>query len=214
MECPVCSGSEDIKILKSKTVSSKTNEINEFLLECNDCNHIFKESIILEKPKSFRLIVSENANSKRTNIDICPDDRLSAGNILISDLGKSEITSFELKNNKRVKSAIAKDIDTIWASSIDIPSRIGISINFKGITQGYKVDLDREFKISVEDVVKIEDRIFKVRVIKTLKKKMVKGSAKASFIRRVYGDPVNYKNYDYDLTNKIAIKKEITKKRL
>lgn len=208
MECPVCS-SEDIKTLKSKNISSKTNEISEFLLECDCCNHIFKESTTFEKPKPFRLIISENGSSKRTSIDIYPDDKLSSGDILISDLGKSKVRSLELKSGKRVKFSIAKDVNTIWASSIDIPSRIGVSINFKGITQAYKVDLDREFRISVNDVVKIEDILFKVRVIKTLKKKMTRGSAKASVIRRVYGDPVNYKKYNHDLTNKIAIKKEI-----
>ncbi|MDR2831283.1 MAG: hypothetical protein LBB45_09715 [Methanobrevibacter sp.] len=207
MECPVCS-SKDIKILKSKTISSKTNEINEFLLDCTCCNHVFKKSTTLEKPKPFRLIISENGNSKRTNINIYPDDELSSGDILISDLGKSEVRSLELKSGKRVKFSIAKNVNTIWASSIDIPSRIGVSINFKGITQAYKVDLDREFRISADDIVKIEDILFKVKVIKTLKKKMTRGSAKASVIKRVYGDPVNYKKYDFDLTDKIAIKKE------
>ncbi|MDR3223484.1 MAG: hypothetical protein LBT66_07145 [Methanobrevibacter sp.] len=211
MECPICN-SENIETLKSKVTSSKKNEISEFLLKCNECSNVFKEHTSFKKPKPIRLIISENESSKRTNIDIYPDDNLSVGDILISDLGKSEIKSIELKNSKRVKSTIAKDIDTIWASSIDIPSRIGISVNFKGITQAYKVDLNRDFRVSVDDVVKIESTLFKVRIIKTLKKKMTRGSAKASVIRRVYADPVNYKKYSYDLTNKIAIKKGNKKK--
>ncbi|MDR1820557.1 MAG: hypothetical protein LBR15_09980 [Methanobrevibacter sp.] len=212
MECPICNN-KNIETLKSKIISSKTSEINEYLLGCEECGHVFKEYATFEKPKPIRLIISENGSSKRTNVDIYPDDKLNTGDILISDLGQSEIRSIELKNsNKRVKSAIAKDIVTIWASSIDIPSRIGISINFKGITQAYKVDLDREFRIYVDDTIKIEDIIFKVNVIKTLKKKMIRGSAKASVIRRVYGEPVKYKRFDHDLTNKIAVKKENKKR--
>ncbi|GAA5819867.1 MAG: conserved hypothetical protein [Methanobrevibacter sp. CfCl-M3] len=211
MGCPICNN-ENVETLKSKVVPSKTSEINEYLLRCEECGHVFKEHTRFERPKPIRLIISENGSSKRTDVDIYPEDKLTTGDILISDLGQSEIRSIELKTNKRVKSAIAKDIVTIWASSIDIPSRIGISINFKGITQAYKVDLDREFRISVDDTIKIEDIIFKVNVIKTLKKKMIRGSTKASVIRRVYGEPVKYKRFDYDLTNKIAVKKENKKR--
>jgi uncharacterized Zn finger protein len=211
MQCPICGG-ENFQTLKSKHTSTKIDEIDESLLKCNDCQHVFKHLDRLKKQQSFRLIISENESSKKTNIDIYPDDTLSVGDILISDLGQSEITSFELKSGKRVKSTIVKDIDTIWATSIDIPSRIGIAINFKGLTQSYKVDLDREFRVSAEDIIKIEDTIFKVRVIKTFKMKMTKGSVRASVIRRVYGEPMDFKKYDYDLTDKIASKKEIKKK--
>jgi uncharacterized Zn finger protein len=211
MKCPICGG-ENFQTLKSKHISTKTNEIDELLLKCDDCQHVFKQSNRFKKPESFRLIISENENSKKTRVGIYPDDNLSVGDILISDLGQFEIRDLELKSGKRVKSTIAEDIDTIWATSIDIPSRVGIAINFKGLTQSYKVDLGRKFKVSVEDIVKIEDTIFKVRVIKTFKMKMTKGSAKASVIRRVYGEPINFKKYDYDLTDKIASKKEIKKK--
>jgi uncharacterized Zn finger protein len=211
MNCPICD-SEEIVTLKNKAISSKSKEINQLLLKCESCGHVFKESFSQKKPQTYRLIISENENSKKTTTDIYPDEKLSVGDILLSDYGQSEITSLELKNGKRVDSAIAEEVDTIWAYSIEIPSRIGISINYSGITQSYKVDLDRDFRIGVDDIIRIEDIIFKVRVIKTIKKRMLKGSAVASVIRRVYGDPVNYKYFDYNLTDKIASKKELEDK--
>jgi uncharacterized Zn finger protein len=211
MKCPICDG-ENFQTLKAKHSSTKTDDIDEFLLKCDDCQHVFKSSTRFKKPRSFRLIISENESSIKTKVNISPDDTLYLGDTLLSDLGQCEIKSLELKSRKRVKSTIANDIDTIWASSIDIPSRVGIAINFKGLTQSYKVDLDREFRVSTEDIIKIEYTVFKVKVIKTLKMKMTKGSAKSSVIRRVYGEPMDFKKYDYDLSDKIASKKEVKKR--
>ena len=206
MECPIC-GCDSIETLKTKTISSKNKEVNELLLKCNSCGFVFKDSISDIKPVDYRLIISENDKSQKTFVKISPDDRLAIGNILLSDLGQAEINSLELKSGKRVDAALANDVETIWASSIEIPSRIGMSVDFGGDVRSYKVDLDRDFRISVEDIIKIENLIFKVHTIKTLNRKMKKGSAKSSVIRRVYGRPISVKNYDYDVTNNIFSKK-------
>ncbi|MCL2156685.1 MAG: hypothetical protein FWH54_01545 [Methanobrevibacter sp.] len=206
MECPVC-GSESSTTLKSKKISSKRKEVNELLLKCNSCNFVYKNSITQEKPSSYRLIISEHEKSIKTFIDLCPDERLEVGNTLLSDIGQIEITSIETNLDKRVKSAVAKDISTIWALSLEIPARVGISINLSGKVDSYKVDVERDFKFSVDDVVKIKDSIFRIKSIKTLDRLTKKGFAKASVIKRVYGSPINLNSYDYDLTNKIVSSK-------
>ena len=203
MECPVC-GSESSTTLKSKKISSKSKEIKELLLKCNSCNFVFKDAITKDKPSSYRLIISEHEKSIKTFIDLYSDEKLEIGNNILSDIGQAEITSLETKQNKRVGSALAKDISTIWASSLEIPARVGISVDFSGKADSYKVDVERDFKFSVDDVVKIKDTIFKIRSIKTLKRVTKKGFAKASVIKRVYGAPVKLNSYDYDLTNKIV----------
>ncbi|MDR2966541.1 MAG: hypothetical protein LBU74_01190 [Methanobacteriaceae archaeon] len=210
MECPVC-GSESSTTLKSKKISSKSKDINELLLKCNSCNFVFRDTITEDKPSKFRLIISEHEKSIKTLIELYPDEKLETGNSLLSDIGQAEITSLETKQGKRVESAVAKDISTIWASSLEIPARVGISVDFSGKADSYKVDVERDFKFSVDDVVKINDSIFKIKSIKTLKRLTKKGFAKASVIKRVYGIPVNLNSYDYDLTNKIISKKLIKK---
>lgn len=206
MECPVC-GSESSKLLKSKKISSKNKEINGLLLKCNSCNFVFKDSITKDKPSSYRLIISEHENSMKIFIDLYPEEMLKIGNTLLSDIGQVEITSLETKQGKRVGNAIAKDISTIWASSLEIPARVGISVDFSGNVDSYKVDVERNFKFSVDDIVKIENSIFKIKSIKTLERITKEGFAKASVIKRVYGTPVNLNKYDYDLTTKIVSRK-------
>ena len=101
--------------------------------------------------------------------------------------------------------ANAEDIDTIWASYIDTPARIGISVDYGGRILSKKVELDREFEITIGDVIKLGSEIFKVRAMKTQDRKMRKGFAKAFVIKRVYGRPDrDLRRYDYDLTSKIV----------
>ena len=201
MECPIC-GSDDIEILNSKKKESKKKFMEEYLLKCFDCGHVFKDVVSAKKPKDYRLIISEQNKSHKTTIELSPSDELKVGDILLSDLGQVEVSSIEV-NDTRVKKALVEDIETIWATSIEIPARIGFSVDLHGEVDSYKLDLERDFEIAPGDVVKIENRIVKVHVIKTNDRKLTSGFAKAGVIKRVYSKPVKFNNFDYDLTNNI-----------
>ena len=201
MQCPIC-GSDDIEILNSKKKESKKKFTEEYLLKCFDCGHVFKDVVSAKKPKNYRLIISEQNKSHKTTIELSPSDELKVGDILLSDLGQVEVSSIEV-NDTRVKKALVEDIETIWATSIEIPARIGFSVDLHGEVDSYKLDLERDFEIAPGDVVKIENRIVKVHVIKTNDRKLTSGFAKAGVIKRVYSKPVKFNNFDYDLTNNI-----------
>ncbi|WP_407453637.1 HVO_0476 family zinc finger protein [Methanobrevibacter sp.] len=201
MECPIC-GSDELEILNSKQKSSKKKFMEEYLLKCGECGHVFRDIISLKKPKPYRLIISEQDKSIKTTIDLSPSDELACGDILLSDLGQVEVTGIEIKD-KRVDKAKLEDVDTIWALSIEIPARIGFSVDLHGEVDSYKLDLDRDFEIAPGDIVKIDNHIVKVHVIKTQDRKLTSGFAKAGVIKRVYSKPVKFNNFDYDLTKDI-----------
>lgn len=209
MDCPIC-GSDDIEILNSKQKSSKKKLMEEYLLKCEDCGHVFKDVISLKKPKDYRLIISEHDKSKKTTIELSPSDELKSGDVLLTEFGQVEVTSIEV-GDKRVNKAKLEDVNTIWANSIEIPARIGFSVDLHGEVDSYKLDLDRDFEIAPGDIVKIDKHIVKVHVVKTQERKLTSGFAKASVISRVYSKPVKFNNYDYDLTKDI-IKKTSGKK--
>ena len=204
MECPIC-GSDDVEILNSKQKSTKKKFTEELLLRCNDCQHVFRDTFSAKKPKPYRIIISEQDQSIKSTIDLSPSDELEVGDVHISELGQVEVTSIET-NVKRVKKALIEDIKTIWASSVEIPARIGFSVDLHGKVDSYKLDLDRDFEIATEDIVKIDNRIVKIHVIKTNERKTTSGFAKASVIKRVYSKPIKLNNYDYDLTKYIVKK--------
>ena len=201
MECPIC-GSDDIEILNSKQKESKKKVMEEYLLKCFDCGHVFKDVVSAKKPKMYRIIISEQNKSHKTLIELSPSDELKVGDILLSDVGQVEVSSIEV-DDTRVKKSIVEDIDTIWATSVEIPARIGFSVDLHGEVDSYKLDLERDFEIAPGDIVKIENHIVKVHVIKTNDRKLTSGFAKAGIIKRVYSKPVKFNNFDYDLTNNI-----------
>lgn len=201
MECPIC-GSDELEVLNSKQKSSKKKFIEEYLLKCDECGHVFKDIVSAKKPKPYRLIISEQDKSHKTTIDLSPSDELKCGDILLSDLGQVEVTGIEIKD-KRVTKAKLEDVDTIWALSVEIPARIGFSVDLHGEVDSYKLDLERDFEIAPGDIVKIDKHIVKVHVIKTQDRKLTSGFAKAGVIKRVYSKPVRFNNYDYDLTKYI-----------
>lgn len=201
MECPIC-GSDDIEIINSKQKTTKKKFTEEYLLKCEDCGHVFRDIISLKKPRPYRLIISEQEKSHKTSIDLSPSDELKVGDVLLSELGQVEVTGIEV-GDKRVNKSSLEDVDTIWASSVEIPARIGFSVDLHGEVDSYKLDLDRDFEIAPGDVIKIDKHIVKVHVIKTQERKLTSGFAKAGVIKRVYSKPVRFNNYDYDLTGNI-----------
>ena len=204
MECPIC-GSDEIEILNSKQKPSKKKLMEEYLLKCEDCGHVFKDMISLKRPRPYRIIISEHDKSHKTTIELSPSDELKNGDVLLTEFGQVVVTSIEV-GDKRVNKAIIEDINTIWANSVEIPARIGFSVDLHGEVDSYKLDLDRDFEIAPGDIVKIDKHIVKVHVVKTQERKLTSGFAKASVITRVYSKPVKFNNYDYDLTKDIIKK--------
>lgn len=199
MNCTQC-GSESCEILKSKGKKSK-----ELLLQCNECGNIFRETVAVENPLKIRVVVSEYETSHKTSVDLYPDEVLEFEGVLDLDGRPAQITSIENNRGGRVMVAKVSEIDTIWASYIDTPARLGISVDYGGRILSKKVEVDREFEFTIGDVVKLENVLFKIRAMKTQERKMRKGFAKAFVIKRVYGRPdIDLKRYDYDLTNKIV----------
>lgn len=201
MDCPIC-GSDNIEILNSKQKTTKKKFTEEYLLKCEDCGHVYRNIISLKKPRPYRLIISEQDKSHKTTIDLSPSDNLKVGDTLLSDLGQVEVTGIEI-GDRRVNKSKLEDVDTIWASSVEIPARIGFSVDLHGEVDSYKLDLERDFEIALGDIIKLDKHIVKVHVIKTQERKLTSGFAKAGVIKRVYSKPVKFNNYDYNLTRNI-----------
>lgn len=198
MNCPVCS-SESADILKSKGKLSK-----ELLLKCNNCGNVYRESIHIGKPFDCRVVVSEFEKSHKTFLKVYPDDILEVGSIIEVDGRKAEITSIEnIKGGRVIKSPV-KEVETIWASYLDISARVGISVDFGGRVISEKVEVDRDFEFTIGDLVKMGNLYFRINSLKTIEKKMRKGFASAAITKRVYGKPVKDKHYKYDLSLKVV----------
>lgn len=203
MKCPVCN-SESSEILKSKGKHSK-----EFLLQCNECGNVYRETVTREKPVDIRIVISEFESSHKEYIKLYPDEVLQVDDILEIEDREVAITSIETKKGGRIYRSHVSDINTIWASSLDIPARVGISVDFGGRILSKKVDMDRDFEFHIGDVVKVGNLLFRINSLKTLERKLRKGFAKAGVTKRVYGRPLEREErYGYDLTPNIVEKSD------
>ena len=199
MKCPVCE-SESYEILKSKGKHSK-----ELLLKCEECGNVYRETIIREKPVDVRIDISDYEKSKKAFVNLYHDEVLMVDDILDLDGKEVAVNSIEIKTSARVYRSQVSDIETIWASSMDIPARVGISVDFGGRIISKKVDVDRDFEFTVGDIVKMGNLIFKINSLKTIERKLRKGFAKAYVTKRVYGRPLEeFVRYNYDLSSNIV----------
>lgn len=205
MECPVC-GCENSTVIKSKVINTKKGKRKELVLQCQDCNQIFKESITEKKPEEYSLIISEHEHSFKTKVPLFSNQLLSVGDYLQTEFGLVEITSLETEERREDK-VYASKIKTIWANSKEIPARFGVSVDLHGVVAAYKLETIKDYEIAVGDIFKIDKYIAHVHVIKTDERKLTKGFAKAKVIKRVYCRPVRESKYDYDLTKFIVSKK-------
>ena len=117
------------------------------------------------------------------------------------DLGDDVITETDLDRLEHEMKKISKDGKRIVRHELSKEDALDMFKN-----DSYKIDLDRDFEIAPGDVVKIENHIVKVHVIKTQERKLTSGFAKAGVIKRVYSKPVKFNNFDYDLTKDIVKK--------
>ncbi|MDI6645171.1 MAG: HVO_0476 family zinc finger protein [Methanobacteriaceae archaeon] len=203
MKCPIC-GSDSNEILKSKMEKSKSTKSKKLVLKCRECGTVYKDIVKEKKPVDYRIIISEHEKSKKEFIKLFPEDLIQVGEILDANGTLVEVNSLETKRGSRATKSILEDIETIWASSIEIPARVGISIDFKGRILSKKVDMPRDYEFTVGDIVKMGKHIFQINSIKTIDSKIRKGSALASDIKRVYGRPVKVNHFNYDLTRKVV----------
>lgn len=199
MKCPVCD-SESHEIIKTKGKNTK-----EILLKCNECGNTFRETIKIPKMVECRVIISKFEESEKNRIKLYPDEILQVGEVLVVDSEEVEITSLENKRGGRVSKSPVSELETIWASSLAGPARVGISIDYGGRIYSKKVEVDRDFQFTVGDVVKMGRAVFRIKSMKTITTKKRKGSALAEQTKRVYGRPASRNDrFKYDLTTKVV----------
>ncbi len=202
MVCPVC-GNDEYNILKSK---GKKNV--ELLVQCAECNHVYHETAPEEAYEvKVRVVISEFEKSWKTNVTLYSDEYLETGTILYIDDKDVEVTSIENVDGNRVYECPVVDIKTIWAKSLDTLARIGLSIDHQGNVISHKIEVEREFIISIGDVGEVNGLKFRVYGIKTLERNMKKGFAYARVIKRIYGKLLSSKDKSkvkYDLSEYVV----------
>lgn len=202
MVCPAC-GFEEYELIKSK---GKNNR--ELLVQCEKCGHVYHEIAPEEAYEiEVRVIISEFEKSWKTSVTLYSDEYLEIGTLLYIDDKDVEVTSIENTSGNRVFECPVVDIKTIWAKSLDTLARIGLSIDNQGNVISHKIEVEREFIISIGDIGEVNGLKFRVYGIKTIERNMKKGFAYAKVIKRIYGKLLSSKDKSkvkYDLSEYVV----------
>ncbi|MFA4663432.1 HVO_0476 family zinc finger protein [Pyrococcus kukulkanii] len=178
--CPEC-GSEDVEVIKERG--------REITLKCNECGHVW--IITLPKLKKVPVIVSKHERSFREFAELPEDETVKVGDVIELENDEVRVLSIELPGGKRVRRAKVQEIQTIWGESLTYPKVFGVSIYLPGgITQSFKVVVDRDEEFVVGEVIEVGGYTFKVEMIKTERKLMRSGKAKADKIVRLMGHAI------------------------
>ncbi|MDK2988158.1 HVO_0476 family zinc finger protein [Methanothermococcus thermolithotrophicus] len=192
LECPSCDDVTPHDILKK--VESKKHV--KYTVKCLDCGHVHEVEKTV-KLKDVKIIISRFDESEKKVIQVPTNEILSVGD-KIEVFGENvEITGIE--TDKRVTSSKAESVKTLWAKSIDIPKKVGISINNRGITYSINILVPQDYVFEEGKVYKIKSSFFRIKMIKTEKGNFKREVARK--IKRIYADSTKPLRKHEDLTD-------------
>lgn len=178
--CPEC-GSEDVEVIKERG--------RELTLRCNECHNVWM--ITLPKLRGVPVIVSEHERSFRVTGYLPEGDEVRVGDVIETEKGDVRITGIELDGQKRVERAKTDDVKTLWGENLDFPAVFGVSIYLNdGVTQSFKVKAGRDEEFVTGEALEVGGYTFVVERIKTRRKMVRHGKAKADEITRLMGHAI------------------------
>ncbi|WP_457742316.1 HVO_0476 family zinc finger protein [Thermococcus sp.] len=175
--CPEC-GSDDVEVIKERG--------RELTLKCNECGHVWH--VTLPKLIKVPLIVSKHEVSFKGEAELPEGEEIRVGDVVETENDEVRITGIELEGGKRVNRAKVGEIKTLWGESLTYPKVIKVSIYLpKGITQSFRVKVPRGEEFAVGEVVEVGGYTFRIEKIKTERKMLHHGKAKADRIVALMG---------------------------
>jgi len=194
-ECPICDDITPHDILKRQ----ESKKHIKLTVKCLNCGYVHEIEKTI-KLKDVKVIISRYGESEKKVSQLPVDEVLKVGDI-INIFGEDvEITSIE--TTKRVMSSKVEDIQTIWAKSLNIPKKVGISINDRDTTYSINILVPQDYVFNNETTYRVGRMFFRIKMIKTEKGTFKREIARK--IKRIYANssrPV--RNYE-DLTENIV----------
>lgn len=182
LECEPC---EDItlhEVVHGK-VSGKKLELQLRCKECGTKTFQVRDEVMMA---SVNVVISDGDQSRKTSVEIESDEMLMVGDELLVEGVPVQIRGIEKDTDKRVDSALASEIDTLWTVKFD-KVVVKFSINMGSRTKAGSQIAAPDEEYTVGEMVEVASIEAVIHRIKTWDKVMQFGSAEARDIRRIYG---------------------------
>jgi len=177
--CPTCGADTEHTLIKSG---------QENLVRCEECETVHSVHVERERLVNLKVIVNKDELSEPYFINIPAKEVLRVGDELLVDDPAKDVVMTEiasLETDRRVNSAPAEAIKTVWARATDeVPLKISVSRN--GKSHPIKITLPGDEAFEVGEVRRAEGFKFVVVKIK-LRGEGFADVAAAKDIQRVWG---------------------------
>lgn len=179
--CPNCS-SEAIEILHESAPDAPTSHAT---LKCTECGHVFKD--VLTTPKSVEVdaVISHGAKSEPGKLSFQAGDRVRIDDEVLQHDHRLLITGIEVEDDRRVRSALVEEIETVWCKVFDTVE-VPIAVNDGYRTWAGERTVPPEEEFFVGDRLTVRGVDVEIHAIKTGTGMRHRGSSKARDIRRLY----------------------------
>ena len=92
-------------------------------VRCTECGHVHKTAVGHEREVTLDTIVSQGGESYSTTVDVPAEEELAEGDEFIVETPEAiqqvRVTSLDLGGDRRVDSATAADVSTVWTRVVD-----------------------------------------------------------------------------------------------
>lgn len=170
---------------------------SEVLVRCDGCGSVHT---VISKPArtaSVRAIVSRGEDSERYTIELPADHEVYVGDeLLVDDPSADEVHLVEVasveSDGRRAVTAVAAEIDTIWARAIDEVT-VKIAIHDGKMTESVRLQVfgDQEYTVgAIEKIGWKNARIIRIKLHKRGFKKNKGDVVLAKDIKRIFAERI------------------------
>ena len=180
-DCPGCGYPCGHVILREKKVGTG----NDFLVKCNECDHIHSIQVREPRPITVPFLLSEGANTVVANIEIDEDEVIHLGDIFEHADASWEINRIETKTGNSRKKLNADRIGRANAVRSDIVMvRLTLTRGEQSDSDSIFVERDTMFRAST--VMEHAGERWRIRAIHTGAGRTMTGRVVAHEIKRIY----------------------------
>lgn len=181
--CPVCGEERPHTILKGRFPPGGGSF--SATVACNVCGHTHQVELNIPGNVVIRLIRSFEGTSESGTITFPEDELLKVGEEIYEGESTLLIRAIELKDGRRVESARASEVETLWTVKYDtVP--VKVSINRGGRTTSHKIYAHPDELFYIGDIIVVGRIRGVIEHIKTGFGMLHRGSAPARDIVRIY----------------------------
>ena len=123
------------------------------LVKCEECGFVHAVQVPKKRVVRLRVIVSRQQKSSVQYLDVDEDDVVRVGDEFVIEHADDEVSgvkvqSIEVKTKGRPEAAVARDIETLWARTVD-EVIVKVAVQQGPVTESinYKVGGDAEFTV-------------------------------------------------------------------